>query len=193
MIGFLKGKVKTVLPTRIILDVHDVGYLIETGSIGIKVGEELELFIHTHVRDQEMSLYGFKTEKDINIFESLLTVSGVGPKSALALITEKGSDSIIMGVNRGDTLGLRAKGIGQKTIEKIIVELKDKFSNYTISSTSKDGGVSIDKEVYLDVVEALSSLGYRKLEIDLTLKEIDITDKSSAEVVIKQVLSLLRR
>lgn len=192
MIGYLSGKIKLVMGNSIILDVNGVGYRVEVGSKGFLEDSSISIYIHTHVREQEISLYGFVSEKELIIFELLISVSGVGPKSALLLVLEKGTDNIISGIKSNNPLQLKAKGIGTKTTQKIILDLKSKVDSFAVNTTDGDQNF-FNEDNYFEVIEALSSLGYRKNEIDSAIKSIEWPKEATTQDLIKQVLKLLQR
>jgi Holliday junction DNA helicase RuvA len=173
------------------VDVSGVGYKIVVMEEFLE-GSEVEFFIHTHVRENDIVLFGFSKMKQMETFEMLTSVSGVGPKSAMSIIAEKGVDQILSSIEQSNPIGLKAKGIGQKTAEKIIVELKGKIAGMGYE-TKEDIVNSFDQNTYMDVIEALSSLGYRKSEIDNVLREKKIDTSIEAELIIKEILVFLRK
>jgi len=192
MIGYLKGKVIYISNGVAVIDVNNVGYKVEIGNQQILESKEAELFIYTHVRENEISLYGFLDKKNLEVFQMLLSVPGIGPKSALTLTNNLGAGKIFQAISASDVVALQTKGIGKKSSEKIIIELKNKVGHmgYNVSVNAIS---DFDKSIYLDVFEALSTLGYRKGEIDNALKKIDLSRETSSEVIIKKVLTQLRR
>lgn len=193
MIGYLKGRVKLIINTALIIDVNNVGYRVEAGNIGAIEGEEVEFFIHTHVREQELTLYGFKKSIDLEIFDLLLTVSGVGPKGALQIVSEKGAEGVISAIAQNNPLILKIKGIGAKTSEKIIIELRGKIDKYNYQDKTDDNNFQFNNSIYIEVVEALTSLGYRKNEIDAVIKQIEWNKEDQTQDLIKKVLNYLKK
>jgi holliday junction DNA helicase RuvA len=186
MIGFLRGIVLTVKDSSLILDVSGVGYKINTPLpliVSAKANDELSLYIHTHVKEDQLSLYGFKDENDLFIFEQLISVSGIGPKSGLAMISLHPPASIAEAVENGDAATLsHTPGIGKKTAEKVIIELKGKLSHLV-------GGTRnvMESEARL----ALETLGYSSKEIHAALQKIKIGTKSTS-AIIKEALTELQ-
>lgn len=186
MIGFLKGNIIFSNNNSLILDVGGVGYRI-LAPLSVLVStvlhEEISLFIHTHVREDQITLYGFKDESDLFLFEKLTSVSGIGPKSALAMLSVHSPSSLASAIERGDVEALsHTPGIGKRTAEKIIIELKGKLSHL------------IGKELDDETVEArlaLESLGYSSKEIHIALQNIDTTKKSTS-TIIKEALQQLQ-
>ena len=186
MIGFLKGNIIFSNNTSLILDVNGVGYRILAPLpvlVSTVLNEEISLFIHTHVREDQITLYGFKDESDLFLFEKLTSVSGIGPKSGLAMLSVHSPSSLASAIERGDVDALsHTPGIGKRTAEKIIIELKGKLSHL------------IGKELDNETVEArlaLESLGYSSKEIHTALQNIDTTKKSTS-TIIKEALQQLQ-
>jgi len=161
MIAYLKGKIK-FKSSYLIVDVNNIGYKIVV-AINIlnkkKLNEEIELFIHEHLREDADDLYGFSTMAELNFFEQLLSVSGVGPKSALAIVSRFEIEQVKKSIVQEDTsLLTKVSGIGKKTAERIIVELKNKLE--VSANISYQGKMQIDDEA----IDALLSLGYNKAQ-----------------------------
>lgn len=185
MIGSIKGKIILKTEKFIIVETAGVGYKITVSpdllSKTNKVNEEIFLFIHTHVREDAFDLYGFLEQEELEFFELLLNVSGIGPRSALAILSIASIESLRRAISTGDTSYLtKVSGIGRKTAEKIVIELRDKIGKEKIGS-------SLQGEI--DVLEALKSLGYSQNEAREALKnisgEMDINSK------IKEALKVL--
>lgn len=186
MIGFLHGTVKTSGNTSIILMVSGVGYKVFcplSTLVSTTENETLELYIHTHVREDHITLYGFKNEEELFLFEKLTSVSGIGPKSALAMLSVHSSASLADAIERGDKDALsHTPGVGKKTAEKIILELKGKLSHLA-DNTGDD--------TTLEVRLALEALGYSAKEIHDALKNVQ-TEGKSTSVLIKEALQQLQ-
>lgn len=187
MIGKLKGIIDDVFPNSIILDVNGVGYKVE-GIIGAKLGENITLYIYTHVREQELRLFGFRTRDELNMFEKLLDVQGIGPKLAVKLINQVSLQDIVSAVASEDSQMLRIPGLGEKLAKKIIIDLKNKIDKADLSSISS---VLPGKDM-ADVVEALLSLGFKKEKIEAVLRHIEAEGKSQKEVI-REALSLINK
>ncbi|MCB0745037.1 MAG: Holliday junction branch migration protein RuvA [Ignavibacteriae bacterium] len=190
MIGYLRGKILASNDEEIILDVNGVGYRVFTGLVDF-TDEEVELYIYTSLSEKAIDLYGFDSESDLQVSELLLNVFGIGPKKAMGLLIKSSGDDLLKYIATGDVVSLKNAGAGKKTAEKIVVELKSivEKMNLTYGTAIKN----IDKSVYLDVIEALSSLGYRKNEIDKALEVSGIDKGKNSEDVVKEVLNYLRK
>jgi Holliday junction DNA helicase RuvA len=154
MIGYLKGRVIDQDLKSVILDVSGVGYKIytNTAQIDSKKNEFLEFWTYLAVRENALDLYGFTTKEELGFFELLITVSGIGPKSAMGILTVASVSNLRNAIVSGDTSHLiKVSGVGKKNAEKIVVELKDKLTGFEVG-----GSVSAD----VDVIEALKALGY---------------------------------
>jgi len=192
MIAYLKGKVIAKPNNYLILETGGVGYQVFAGEnflAEIKIGEAVELYIHHRVREEASDLYGFKNLEDLNLFELLLSVSGVGPKSALAVLSLANSDDIKEAIVRGDaSLLTKVSGIGKKTAERLVLELKTKIARVSTGTNLVGGGLSGAG----DELDALMALGYALNEAReaLNLVEPSITSTSGR---VKAALKLLAR
>ncbi len=189
MIGFLSGIVKYVSSKRsfFILDVNSVGYRVEMNIIDIKEGEKLDVFIYTYKREQELRLIGFKTALELELFEDLISVSGVGPKAALAMINGLGVDKLTSAIENQSVEELKVKGVGVKTAQKIILDLRGK-----LVTSYKDSKDIDENKVTKEVFEALESLGYSKKEIESAFSKVKIDIESSSEDILKEILKVIR-
>lgn len=186
MIGFLTGTVFSTTSSSLIIDVNGVGYRVLAPLpvlVSVVKNDPLSLYIHTHVREDHITLYGFKDEADLFLFEKLTSVSGIGPKSALAMLSVHSPSSVADAIERKDAGALsHTPGIGKKTAEKIILELEGKLS-HLIGKESND--------TTLEVRLALEALGYSSKETHEALKNITSEGKSTS-TVIKEALQQLQ-
>jgi Holliday junction DNA helicase RuvA len=164
MIGQLRGTLSDKRPTQVILDVNGVGYLVQIPlSTFYGLGElhaETSLLIYTHVREDVLSLYGFLTAREKHFFELLLSASGVGPTLALKILSGMSVDELIPAVRRGDLGQLtRIPGVGRKTAERIVVELRDKLAKLEATPSEAERPAS-RSQLDADVLSALENLGY---------------------------------
>lgn len=183
MIYYLDGKVKVKNPNFLVLLVSGVGYKVSASANVIsaaKVGADLSLYIHQHVREDTLDLYGFLEESELEFFEMLLSISGVGPRSALSIIALGNIADIKQSIISKDvSLITRASGIGRKTAERIIIELKSKIGELP-------GGGPGDLDLVdsnQDIFAALSSLGYSRSEIVEVVRKIPTDIKDNDERV----------
>ncbi len=171
MIASLQGKVTHTDARYVILDVNGVGYkvFVTDDSLHIlKKDTEITMWTYMAVRENSMDLYGFLNKKDKDFFELLIGVSGIGPKSALSILSLVSSDTLAGAIRSGSTAHLvKVSGIGRKTAEKIVLELKDKMGGITSEETTI--GMSSD----IDAIEALKALGYEADDAREALKKTD--------------------
>ncbi len=168
MFGHITGKIFDLKGTKAVVDAHGIGFSIHS-TISylnkLKLNQEASFWTYTAVRENSIELYGFETEEELRLFELLITVSGVGPKSGLAILSVAGAKAIIDAVATNDTSSLtKISGIGRKTAEKIVLELNGKFGN------TRKGEAGSNEDI--DVFEALKSLGYRDRDIQETIKKL---------------------
>jgi len=184
MIGSLKGKIIQRTEKFILLETNGVGYKVsvspDTLSKTLQKDEDVFLFVHTHVREDSLDLYGFLEQQELNFFEMLINVSGIGPRSALAILGIASIETLRKAIGTGDISYLtKISGIGKKTAEKIVIELRDKMGE-------EQEGTSLQGE--LDALEALKSLGYSQNEARDALKK---TSAGSTNQKIKEALQIL--
>lgn len=181
MIRYLHGTIQDREDRTIILLVNGVGYQVTVSNELIFTEEkELSLYIHSHIREDQFSLYGFRTKKELKFFELLLTINGVGPKMAMEILNEPAEliQNAIFSGNINELL--KISGVGKKTAERIILELKGKVEPTDINERTQRSVKTA--AVNPDVVEALERLGYKRHQIEKILSE---TDSSNAEEAIR--------
>jgi len=174
MIGLLRGRLLEKRPNQVILDVGGVGYLVAVPlSTFAALGElhaEVTLLIHTHVREDSLSLYGFLSQREKHLFELLLGASGVGPTLALKILSGMNVEDLVPAIRTGDLARLtKIPGVGRKTAERMVVELKDKLEAAVIE-TEKPVAAS-PAGVESDVKSALINLGYDERTADSAVAE----------------------
>lgn len=182
MIGYLKGKIVSQDLKSIILDVGGVGYEINTNTAFLdKNSDNVSFWTYLAVRENSMDLYGFGTKEELDFFKLLISVSGIGPKSALGILGVSSLLNLKQAISSGDTTHLtKVSGIGRKNAEKIVIELKDK-----ITFLSKEDNLSGE----IDVLEALKALGYGERESREVLKKVS-SEKDISEKI-KKAMKLL--
>jgi Holliday junction DNA helicase RuvA len=174
MIGLLRGRLLEKRPNQVILDVGGVGYLIAVPlSTFAALGDlhaEVTLLIHTHVREDALALYGFLSAREKHFFELLLGASGVGPSLALKILSGMNVEELVPAIRTGDLARLtKIPGVGRKTAERMVVELKDKLEAVAIESEKP--APSSPAGVEADVKSALLNLGYDERNADAALTE----------------------
>ena len=196
MIGYLSGIVKFLFDDSCILDVNGVGYKIFVDTRTrqtLTVDAAAEFFIHTAVREDAINLFGMANRTAFELFEMLLTVSGVGAKGALAIVSKISAADFARAVALQEIKTLtRLPGVGKKSAERILLELKDKVKPLTENFSSKDfQPAKIQSMAQDDAAEALSALGYTSAEISAAFKRAP--KNSSTEQLIKFALRELNR
>ncbi len=182
MIGYLKGLVEVVDAPYVFLDVNGVGYkvLVPASVLSTlqKSSGKVTLFTYTHVREDTLSLFGFLTLEDLKLFETLLTVSGIGPKTALGVFSLGKSSEIIEAIVRGDVSYFTGvPRLGKKNAQKIIIELKNKLGGMELDLSGKDG------EEHEEVLSVLKTFGFSTKEAYEALKAIKGEGKTLEEKV----------
>lgn len=182
MISYLRGKIISKALNYAIVEVADIGYQVFVGEnflAELKNDTIAEIFIHQQIREDANDLYGFKTLEDLELFGSLLSVSGVGPKSALGVISMASAGDIKEAIIRGDAnLLTKVSGIGKKTAERIVLELKTKVLRSSGGSGSLTSGLAGSDEI-----DALMSLGYSLSEARSAFNLVDPALTDSGERV----------
>lgn len=167
MIAFLRGKVLEKHPGQTILDVGGVGYdVIIPVSTYTKLpddGSEARLYIHTHVREDALALFGFATKEEKTVFEKLIGVSGIGPKLAVTVLSGLATADLVGAIRSGDLVRLtRIPGVGKKTAERMVVELRDKLDLLPGGEMKKASAVPAMSDLEQDVLSALMNLGSQR-------------------------------
>ncbi len=201
MIATLRGKVSHVGIETMVVEVGDIGYLVTApGRLLAEVatiGANVYLHIHTYVREDQISLYGFKTVEDREFFELLMSVKGIGPKAALGMISQSDVTLLKKAVFQEDkALLATVPGIGIKTAARVILEIRDKLKEEYLSGATADGAEAaggIRPGVAEGAVRALISLGYRESEVRRVLSTIEISPDTTLEVAVAGALKALGR
>jgi Holliday junction DNA helicase RuvA len=190
MIAFLRGQVLEKHPNRVIVDVNGVGYDVHVPlSTYYRVAEpggEVALRVHTHVREEALHLYGFLTELEQQLFERLIGVSGIGPKMAVGLLSGMEARDLLACVQRADVARLTGiPGIGKKTAERIVLELKDRVANLAAPVDAAGSAASEESRLRDDLLSALQNLGYHR---PLAEKAVDAALAAGAEPTFETAL-----
>lgn len=190
MFEYLKGIISRVEPGYVVLDVNGVGYKVFSPSpYSYQESDNVTVYVEQIVRDTGITLYGFTDMDDKALFLKLLSVSGIGPKSALAIMASEDSDSLASAIQEGEVKYLtRFPGVGKKTASQIVLDLKGKLGDYVQKTTysNKDLSVSIQ-----DALLALGALGYTQKEINRITPKLTELPENTADGYIKEALALL--
>jgi holliday junction DNA helicase RuvA len=193
MIGYLKGKIISSKPTKLLLDVNGVGYLVNI-SINtfdkISDKEFISLYIHTSVKEDSITLFGFFSESEKEMFELLISVNGIGPKLALNILSGIQVDDLKNAIRTGDSSRIVAvPGIGKKTADRLVLELKTKVEQIT-----DEGGTEIPFSIKNEAVAALVTLGYNPKISEKAVRDVLTEEPNiSIEDLIKKTLGNLNR
>lgn len=189
MIAYIRGKITFIGPRYVILENNNIGYKVNVTDDALhelSSGQDTLLWTHDAVREDSHELYGFAVEDERNLFELLLTVSGIGPKTALNILSLVSAKALIGAIHSGSTAHLvKVSGIGRKTAEKIVMELRDRIAEF-------GNGDNVDMNNDSDAIEALKALGYNTDEAREAIKKLnkDIADTGDK---IKAALKFLSR
>jgi len=190
MIAFLRGRVLDKHPNRIIVDVNGVGYEVNVPlstfyDVG-DAGAEVSLHVHTHVREEALQLFGFLTPLEQLLFERLINISGIGPKLAIAVLSGIDTGELVISVQRADVARLtRIPGIGKKTAERIVLELKDRLADVAVPAGGGTAQTPTGDRLRDDLVSALENLGYHR---PLAEKAADAARSRDANVTFEDAL-----
>ena len=197
MYAYFKGKLAHVGEDNIIVDVHDVGYriLVSPASIAYlpQIGEEVQLFTYTSVREDAIWLYGFLNQDDLEIFKKLITVSGIGPKGGMAVLSVMNADALRFAIISGDAKAIaKAPGIGSKTAQRVILELKDKISVEETLVQREINGIPatsrLENAYTNEAMEALVALGYSSSDALKAIKSVPNAADLDVESLLKAAL-----
>lgn len=182
MIARITGTIVEQYEKSVVVETGGIGYLIFTPLLTIGLGDRAVLYTHLVIRDDAQELYGFESPEEKALFVILIGVSGVGPKTALQMLSLYPISELVRLVQNGDAKAISlVPGIGKKTAEKVIIDLKDKLKDFHAS----------ERTASTDLVEALLSLGYRDAQIRLVISDIDATTPLSKQIAL--ALQLLQK
>ncbi len=200
MIGFLKGTVEELTESLAVVDVNGVGYEVNIGSGTASeinnTKDEIKLFTYMSVKEDSMTLFGFLHKEELELFKLLIKVNGIGPKGAQAILSVMSVSDLRFAILTGDAKSIsRAPGIGGKTAQKLILELKDKVSDSIGEDSSYISGGSSAPALITDerseAAEALIALGYSSQEAYKAVKACDVPEGADANLILKAALKFL--
>lgn len=204
MIAFIKGVIAAIADDNVVIDTGAFGLNVkistQTANLLPGIGQEIKLYTYTHVREDAFLLFGFFTGDDLEIFKKLITVSGIGPKGGLAVLSVMNADELRFAILAGDSKAItKAPGIGGKTAERIILELRDKVSTELLpkephfgavspAGLGQGGGTGADNIARHEAAEALVALGYSAAEALKAVRKAALTEDMEAEAILKAAL-----
>lgn len=200
MISYIRGELVFIEKDKVIVDVNGVGFGIFMPERAMgqlpQTGNEVKIYTYLNVREDAMQLFGFLTRDDMEVFRLLIGVSGIGPKGGLSILSCMSADDLRFAVMSGDAKAISAaQGIGKKTAEKLIIELKDKLDieemlNRTAEEPARAAGDGGTSEVQSEAVQALVALGYGSTESLKAVKKVNL-ENATVEEVLKAALKNL--
>lgn len=200
MISYVRGELVAVDEEKVTVDVNGIGYGVFMPAQSINmlpmIGSEVKLHTYLNVREDAMQLFGFLTKDDLRVFKLVIGVSGIGPKGGLSILSQLTPDELRFAVASHDVKSISATpGIGKKTAEKLIIELKDKLHLEEVLEREPDVASSqimqADHRIQNEAVQALVSLGYSSSDALRAVKQVMLEDATTVEAVLKQALRFI--
>ena len=188
MIAFVEGNVRFIRPHSIVIDVHGLGYEVYvSNSYSYMLQDFVFLYTYHHVKEDSQILFGFKNEADYEVFLQLISVKGIGPKTALGMLSACPGQQMIQAIEEGDVKRLKAlPGIGAKTASQIILDCKGKFVSFEEESTSSN-------PIWKETQAALEALGYKSAQLTSIKKELESDQSLSVDAMLRKALILLAK
>jgi Holliday junction DNA helicase RuvA len=193
MIAHLRGKLISKHPNQAIVEAGGVGYevniSIPTFSALPTLGSDVSVFVYTHVREDALALYGFLRAEDKQLFEKLISVSGIGPKLAITILSGIAADAMVGAIKTNNLAALtRIPGIGKKTAERMVLELRDKLDSF-----GAQPAIAAISPVEEDVISALINLGYQRALVEKTLGQLGKGSDESFDTLFRKALAALAK
>lgn len=206
MYAYLKGTLEEITEDNIVVEVGNIGYNVKvsatTADLLPGLGNEVKIYTYTLVREDTFSLYGFLTRDDLEVFKKLITVNGIGPKGGLAILSVMNADALRFAIMAGDAKAIaKAPGVGNKTAERVILDLRDKISlEDTLRGLGEPafsagvpsaGGSNPDNIMKKEAIEALVALGYSASDATTAVKKVEMTADTTVESILKKALKYM--
>ena len=200
MISYIRGELIAIEEEKVIVDVNGVGFGIfmpgQAMNMLPTIGEEVKLHTYMNVREDAIQLFGFLTRDDLNVFKLVIGVSGIGPKGGLSILSHLSPDDLRFAVMSHDVKAISgAPGIGKKTAEKLIIELKDKLSIEDVleraADTSSHVATNVTNQIQSEAVQALVAVGYGNAEALKAVKKVEVNEDTTVEDVLKLSLKYI--
>lgn len=197
MISYIKGKLTDITENSAVVENNGIGYSIMMPASVLaglsQTGSEIKVYTYMYVKEDILDLYGFLTKDDLAVFKLLLTVSGIGPKGALAILSTIPPDDLRFAVLAGDAKAIsKAPGIGSKTAQKLIIELKDKLKIEAVFDRQEERTAGAQEDTAsAEAVMALTALGYSSAEAARAVHMVEITPDMDSETILKLALKKL--
>ena len=205
MYAYLKGTLEEITEDAIVVEVGNIGYNIRVSTTAVDllpgIGSEVKIYTYTMVREDAFMLYGFLSRDDLEIFKKLITVNGIGPKGGLAILSVMNADALRFAIMAGDAKSIgKAPGVGNKTAERVILDLRDKISledtllglgEPTVTSGGAAVGAGTDNVMKREAIEALVALGYSASDATNAVKKVEVDETSTVEGILKSALKFM--
>ena len=202
MYSYIKGELAEVNTDHIVVETGGIGYMVYVPAQSLEylpsIGDDIKIYTYLYIREDAMILYGFLTKDDLEVFKLLITVSGIGPKGGLSILSTLSSDDLRFAILSGDSKAIsKAPGIGSKTAQRVIIDLKDKMSleeAFEKKLENTENALKIPEghnAVKNDAVLALNALGYSSTESLKAVSKVEITEGMDVEDVLKQALKYM--
>lgn len=202
MISYIKGELVALSENQAVIENNGMGFLVNipgAASFGsVEIGMSVKVYTYMNVREDDISLFGFISQDDLEMFKMLISVSGIGPKNALAILSVLDAGNLRVAIISGDAKAIsNAPGVGKKSAERVILELKDKIDIEGILSCGNDDsvfstGADVKSTAFAEVVEALVSMGASDSEAFKAAKAVPEADKLSVDEFLKAALKLVK-
>lgn len=203
LISRLRGIIAENNGDSVVLDVNGIGFEVLVSAQTAAMlsgtgGDEVTLFTYLYLREDAAVLYGFPSKDELSLFRQLITVSGIGPKGGLSLLSSLGADDLRFAILSGDAKSLsKAPGIGRKTAERLVIDLRDKMQRFSVSGTEEaaeavvTGPLSEEGTAAADALEALTALGYARLDAVKAVKKAETDGAQDTQTLLSQALRYL--
>lgn len=197
MVSYVKGELVAIESDKVIVDVNGIGFGVFMPEQSMHylppIGEIVRLHTYMNVREDAIQLYGFLSRDDLNVFKMIITVSGIGPKGGLSILSQLSPDDLRFAVMANDSKAIaKAPGIGKKTAEKLIIELKDKLNIEDVLNKHQEVEHSTvmtqGNEIQAEAIQALVSLGYGSTEATKAVRSVQIEEGLTVEDLLKLAL-----
>lgn len=203
MYAYLKGTLEEIAEDAVVVEVGNIGYNVRVSATTTQglpgIGSEVKIYTYTLVREDAFTLYGFLTKDDLEIFKKLITVNGIGPKGGLAILSVMNADALRFAILAGDAKSIaKAPGVGNKTAERVILDLRDKISledtlrglgEPVVTAGAAGGGA--DNVMKREAIEALVALGYSASDATNAVKRVEVDENSTVEGILKAALKFM--
>ena len=197
MYAYFIGKIAYMQTDSVVMEVNNIGYNIKVSAVTIQnlshMSGEVKLYTYTYVKEDALSLFGFLTREELELFKMMITVNGIGPKGALAILSTLSVDALRFAILSGDSKSIaKSPGIGAKTAERLIIDLKDKINAEEVFSVEKGeavtGAMTAELPAKKEAIEALTALGYSATDAVKAVGMVECTEDTSTEEILKTAL-----